>query len=375
MSLLMKALKRAEQGSELTLEPMPPRTEPAAPDRAAQSAAGLMFEKQAAAERRRLMILLGVLAAVVIGMGAYFYVAIYMPWLLLPRQAAVATPPAHPAPAADPVPILPPADQAGPRDAVPTVVAAAASARPETPTPPRPESPVAAPPVAEADVAPAPKRKRRARANAAVTPADEGAVKVVPATRRGEDLLATAYALLQQGRLDEAREAYARLRATDPGNPDVLLGLAVIEQSRGRGEEAAQLYLQVLAIEPNNAFAQANLAGVMGRADPLSAETRLRGLIAQQPAAYLYFALGNVYALQGRWREAQAAYFEAQRLEPEAPDYAFNLAVSLAHLGQPRAALDYYQRALRLAQARAAAFDRTQAAARVRALSAAGDAN
>jgi len=81
--------------------------------------------------------------------------------------------------------------------------------------------------------------------------------------------------------------------------------------------------------------------------------------------------LGNVYAAQGRWNEAQSAYFDAQRQEPDSPDYAFNLAVSLEHINQPRAALDYYQRALKLMQTKGASFDVAQLKSRIQQLSSA----
>jgi len=178
-----------------------------------------------------------------------------------------------------------------------------------------------------------------------------------------------AYQLLQEGRLEEARRAYENQRAQEPNNADVLLGLALIAQRQGRTDEAAQLYLKALDADPKNAFAQASLSGLIARADPAAAEGKLKALIAQQPAAFLHFGLGNVYAAQGRWSEAQMAYFEAQRLAPESPDYAFNLAVSLERIQQPRAALDYYQRAQKLAQGKAATFDAGQVQARIQQLS------
>ena len=53
----------------------------------------------------------------------------------------------------------------------------------------------------------------------------------------------------------------------------------------------------------------------------------LKQLIAREPSAYLYFTLGNIYADQNRWPDAQQAYFQAHHLQPDNPDYAYNLAV------------------------------------------------
>jgi tetratricopeptide (TPR) repeat protein len=117
----------------------------------------------------------------------------------------------------------------------------------------------------------------------------------------------------------------------------------------GDSEEATKRYLRILELDPRNALAQTGLIGLLGRADPLAAESRLKSLIARDPAPYLYFTLGNLYADQSLWPSAQQAYFQAYHLEPTNPDYAYNLAVSLEHVGQPKAALGYYRRAAKLA--------------------------
>jgi tetratricopeptide (TPR) repeat protein len=92
-------------------------------------------------------------------------------------------------------------------------------------------------------------------------------------------------------------------------------------------------------------------------------------LTTDREANVLYFTLGNQYALQGRWADAQQAYFKAFSADPENPDFAFNVAVSLDQLHQSRLALEYYQRALTLAQKRSASFDTETARTRVQQLS------
>jgi tetratricopeptide (TPR) repeat protein len=104
----------------------------------------------------------------------------------------------------------------------------------------------------------------------------------------------------------------------------------------------------VLELEPRNSYAQAGLIAMVGSADPAASESRLRQLIARDPSGFLYFTLGNLYADQGLWPAAQQAYFQAFQSQPENPDYAFNLAVGLEHIGQTKPALDYYRKALDL---------------------------
>jgi uncharacterized protein HemY len=67
--------------------------------------------------------------------------------------------------------------------------------------------------------------------------------------------------------------------------------------------------------------------------------------------------LGNLYASQSRWAEAQSAFFEAHRLEPDNADVLYNLAVALDNLNQPRLAADFYRRALTQARGRNVQFD------------------
>jgi tetratricopeptide (TPR) repeat protein len=164
--------------------------------------------------------------------------------------------------------------------------------------------------------------------------------------------LAQAYAALQAGRTDEAQRFYSQLAGAEPKNVDALLGLAAIAAQQGQVEEAVRRYLQILDLEPRHALAQSGLIALLGRADPAAAESKLRQLIAREPSAYLYFTLGNLYADQSQWAGAQQSYFQAHHLEPVNPDYAYNLAVALEHVNQPKLALGFYRRAVALATAR-----------------------
>ena len=67
--------------------------------------------------------------------------------------------------------------------------------------------------------------------------------------------------------------------------------------------------------------------------------------------------LGNVYASQSLWRQAQGAYYEAYRLDAGNPDIVHNLAVSLDRLGQPRLAATLYRRALEATRTQATQFE------------------
>ncbi|MBS0329395.1 MAG: tetratricopeptide repeat protein, partial [Proteobacteria bacterium] len=154
--------------------------------------------------------------------------------------------------------------------------------------------------------------------------------------------------------------------ATHRRTADALLGLAAIASAQNRDADARRLYREVLEIDPRNAAAQGALLDLLGNTDGQVTESRLKILIERAPSPQLYQTLGNLYAGQGRWNDAQSAYFEAYRGAPDNADYAFNLAVSLDQLQQYPSALTYYEKAL--ADSGVHRYDRAQAEARVQQL-------
>lgn len=251
-----------------------------------------------------------------------------------------------PAPAAAPSPA--PAPERKP----PAIAAQARSAEPPRATPkPRPRT-------APDDAAPATRPVR-------------AALTTTRPLARIHPMVASGYAAYQAGDMERARRDYESALADEPGNRDALLGLAAVETRAQRFAAAEGLYRQVLQIDPRDAHAQASLLGLRAaQIDPVSAESRLKGLIANDSAeSVLYFSLGNQYAQQSRWAEAQQAFAKAAGMDPDNADYAYNYAVSLEQMRQPAAALQQYRRALVLGLKRTSSFDPATAQARVQALS------
>jgi Tfp pilus assembly protein PilF len=190
-------------------------------------------------------------------------------------------------------------------------------------------------------------------------PAESGRASLSPG-------IAEAYQALQGGKLDQAESRYRAVLQADAQNVDALLGLATIAARRGNAQQAIGFYEQALQVEPRNAVAQAGMIDIIGQADPQMSETHLKQLIAREPSAFLYFSLGNLYARQAVWQAAQAAYFQAYNLQPDNPDYAYNLAIGLEHLEQPKLALTYYRKALELSfQKGHANFDQNRVIERI----------
>ncbi|MGQ0511037.1 MAG: tetratricopeptide repeat protein [Betaproteobacteria bacterium] len=384
--------------------PAPPPHEPAsranAPTQdqnADRAAAQKVFEAKFKEPNPRLpfYITIGVLSAFAVGTVGYFWYQLRPPPALVnanpPRPAgelppaAVDAKPAAGAPAADAKPAIqaaipglpgtpsPTAPAAAPAATAPSVAPAPAPIAAPAPTPmskPAPTAPAqsAAPSTAPAASARAP---RTASPRAKAPGADERALTVSRAGAQVHPRVASGYAAYQAGDLTLARTDYEQALREDATNRDAALGLAAVEMRAQRYEQADAIYQRLLQANPRDPHAQAGMLALRGQAlDPVQAESRVKSLLAADPEAnVLHFTLGNQYAQQGRWAEAQQAYFKAYAGDPENPDYAFNLAVSLDQLRQPALALEYYRRALALAAKRSANFAPDAARTRAQQLS------
>lgn len=178
--------------------------------------------------------------------------------------------------------------------------------------------------------------------------------------------LQAAWSALQAGDLQTSALLYAEVLAEQPNDRDALIGQAAIQLHNGQTAEARQTYARLLTLDPQDPYARAGLLQASPGGNDPAQEAELKNLLQRYPELPpLHFALGNLYAGQQRWSEAQAAYFDAllhagrDGSTPVSPDYAFNLAVSLEQLQQPEAALNYYRQALELSRSSPAGFDLT----------------
>lgn len=377
MSLLLDAMKKSGLGNQstgLTLEAHPNQAEqqgstaennPTESSRAASNpiessrSAGqnLFAAKKKAPPRRRWnlgLVPTTLLICSILGAAYGFYL-----WNELnpPVQRVAARP-------------LPPPPQIQPITPPPLVAAIAPvpppAQEPAPAAPPAPSPQAVAPMPTTAPVA-SPKLRSR------VTPQTRPprlAIQSQPQVDTITPALQEAWQAYQRGDFAAASAGYRNVLAQDIRNRDALLGMGAIAQQTGKDQEAQQFYWQVLLLDPRDPVALAAMT-LYATPNTEDAEIRLRQMLANQPrSAALHYALGNVYMDQARWAEAQQAYFTALALEPGNPQFSFNLAVSLDHLGQRKLAADYYRQTLQLDPAGQSGFDAAQTQRRLTELTA-----
>jgi Flp pilus assembly protein TadD len=413
MSLLIKALQKAEQSKEAATEKTrsdPPRLElsphhdepdgelslaeesgfhesqlpyqgAAATPTVKTSLSERSLEREAAANvfrarasqdpggRRAFWVgLSGLALLLLLGISFYLYLDTLQPPEPLtvrplpqpPRPLAQSTPPLAPttSPAETAAPVASPTAEPA---AAPAPAVEPASSPTETATT-RPAAPVE-PVVEKPLVTTTPAGAKKTAPPPLASNDDKPAVEVRRGRKAEPAVDATTLAAYQAfiaGDDATAGRLYRQLLQADPRSVDALLGLAAIAVRQERGDEALGHYARVLELEPRNSIAQAGLAALAGESDPVAAQSRVKSLLARQPDdAYLHAILGGLYAEQNQWGDAQQAYFQAYRLDPGNAEHAYNLAISLDQLGKGELALEYYQRALELLPRQGGSVDRT----------------
>jgi tetratricopeptide (TPR) repeat protein len=372
MSLLLDALKKSGDGTQksdgmsgLSLEDASPArtSQPAAqpaatPSRAAGETLFAAKKKKPASAGFRWKLGLvptTLLICSVIGAAYGYYV-----WLEIqpPKRPPVAqqTPAPVPAPAPTAVAAVP---------LVPMIT-------PEEPVAPKPTEKVesqqaAAPQTGEFD---APRNKPKV-SKPRSRPASDVAIQRTLENDGVTPALIAAWQAYQRGDYVSAAQGYRQVLEKDPNNRDALLGLAATSQQQGMDDAAQRYYRQLLLLDPRDPAANAALSAY-SQSDAGTTESRLKKLLAEQPrSAPLHFALGNLYAEQTNWGDAQQYFFNAFSLEPSNAQYAFNLAVSLDHLGQGKLAAQHYRQALQLDTTGNSGFDHAQAQQRLNELTSA----
>jgi TolB-like protein/Tfp pilus assembly protein PilF len=152
-------------------------------------------------------------------------------------------------------------------------------------------------------------------------------------------------------------------RAADPKARDLVMrGWAWCRRpySAASWQEARQAFAQALALDPQSVEARIGLATVLGgrladgwspsrQQDPARAERLLQEALARDPDnATAHFTLGVLRQMQNRLPEARTEYRKAIALDHNDARAYFHLGQTLMYLGDPKAAIPEFARALRL---------------------------
>jgi tetratricopeptide (TPR) repeat protein len=163
---------------------------------------------------------------------------------------------------------------------------------------------------------------------------------------------------LNDVRTQRARQQYEELLADleaalrkNPDDADALFSIGAVSYRYGRIEKAIESYKRVVSIRPRDAAAYYNLgAAYKDKGDLKEAASAFRKVIDINPDdAKAYYSLGVVYRELGDYKKACQKFEEALNADSSfAPAY-FSLGnVYQANLGEPRMAVLYWKKYLKL---------------------------
>ena len=165
------------------------------------------------------------------------------------------------------------------------------------------------------------------------------------------------YAAVHQsmGVLQRKKKAYAKARAhlrnaiqleAKWANAYYSLGLVLYHQ--GKKDEAVTAMEKAAALDPRDAMTLEQLGVMLGRKDPKKAVACLKKAVKLKPGdAKIRHKLGIAHRRAGQFKEAEAALLLAANSDLTA-SLAFDLGVMFRHKKEPRKAVLYYKKAIKL---------------------------
>ena len=164
------------------------------------------------------------------------------------------------------------------------------------------------------------------------------------------EVLATAIAHHQGGRLQAAEQIYRQILQVEPNHPDALHFLGVIASMAGKPEIAIEHIGRALQLRPDDAAAHYNLGNALkdqGNLDGAVACYR-RALTLKPDYAKAHSNLGLALSDKGNVDEAVACYRRALALKPDYAEAHSNLGLALSDQGKLDEAVACYRQALAL---------------------------
>ncbi|KUJ72734.1 tetratricopeptide repeat protein [Thiomicrospira sp. WB1] len=166
-------------------------------------------------------------------------------------------------------------------------------------------------------------------------------------SEQGINTLKQAHAAYHKGQWETARQKYKISLNSNPESTVAMMGLAATFIKEGDYASAMKWYQKVLRLHPGHEKAMAARAALVGSLAQSPAQARqLKDWVRKWPdMPQLQAALGQFYARNRDWPNAQSHFFKAYELAPRKASYALNLAISLDRLGKYTLARRYYREA------------------------------
>jgi Flp pilus assembly protein TadD len=156
--------------------------------------------------------------------------------------------------------------------------------------------------------------------------------------------------LVEQGRIEEAKEHYHQAIQINPNHFGALCNLGIALAAQGRLDEAITNFCKAIQINPYSFEALNNLGFALvakGRVD--EAIENYRQALRINPKYFQALDnLGVALAVKGRFDEAIENYRQAIQVNSNHPETFLHLGMTLGQLGRTREAVVQYREALRL---------------------------
>jgi predicted O-linked N-acetylglucosamine transferase (SPINDLY family) len=157
-------------------------------------------------------------------------------------------------------------------------------------------------------------------------------------------------ALRQQGKIDQAVEAYRQSVAINPAYAEAHYNLGNALFGQNKLEEAVTAYRDAIRGKPDHAGAYCNLGIALKGLNKLdeAVAAYLNAVKIRPDHAEAHSNLGNVLQIQGKFDESVAAYRQAIAIKPDNAEALFNLGNALLANGEFELAVPAYRRAAAL---------------------------
>jgi len=154
--------------------------------------------------------------------------------------------------------------------------------------------------------------------------------------------------LQDQGKLEEAIEAYNKSLAIKPDYAEAYYNMGNALKVQGKLEEAIEAYNKVLAIKPDYAEAHHNKGNALKDQGKLeeAIEAYNKALAIKPDYAETYNNMGNALQEQGKLEEAIDAYNKSLAIKPDFAEAYYNMGNALKDQGKLEEAIEAYNKAL-----------------------------